>query len=144
MTWNGYYHADKLPALVHIYSWDESLYCTIHHPEENVYIHEYHGSRKEWRWKRGCVHRFEGPALVYLDHPDKMFYLFGRYGNQHEHAADVKKMERVKRFIRTRKLRRFLRLCRSREFNEYFYAEGRMGRGWDHAKILSMDKSTEP
>ena len=67
------------------------------------------------------------------------FFLFGRRcDDQHDHATAISKMERVKRFIRTRKLRRFLRLCRSREFNELWYGEGGTGRKWDHASIMRM------
>ena len=57
--------------------------------------------------------------------------LLGRRHSSENHEAAVAKMHKVKKFMRTVKMRRFLRLCRSKEFNELWYAEGMPGRRWD-------------
>ena len=84
---------------------------------------------------RGRVHRFRGPAAL----GPKVrihWYLFGVECSRDEHERRLRVMARTVEWYRARKLRRFVRLCRSKEFNEHFYAEGRMGRRWDERSLL--------
>ena len=61
--------------------------------------------------------------------------LLGRLHSSENHEVAVTKMHKVKKFMRTVKMRRFLRLCRSKEFNELWYAEGMPGRRWDERAL---------
>ena len=90
------------------------------------------------------LHRFTGPASDCKNNPG--YWLFGAfYESEQHHSEAVAKMAKVKAFIRTRKLRRFIKLCRSKAFNEYWYAEGRPGRRWDERAILHhADSSDHP
>ena len=47
----------------------------------------------------------------------------------------------IARWWRNQRLRRFVRLCRSKAFNEAFYGPQGMGRRWDERKILTWAAS---
>lgn len=86
----------------------------------------------------GRFHRFDGPAFEKAFY-EKKWYLFDVELTESEHAAQVALMSKVKAWVmhRTlmRKTRRFVRLCRSKEFIEHFYAPEHMGGVWSKKQL---------
>ena len=94
----------------------------------------------EWRFD-SRLHRFDGKAVQFMHLPyyESSYWLFGyACSTKKQFEREVAMMARTVEWYRTRKLRRFVRLCRSKEFNELWYSEGMPGRRWDHASIMRM------
>jgi hypothetical protein len=105
----------------------------VRHRENNQPTFVDRGSTLYCRY--GDYHRLDGPAVSYKLYGDE-FYIYGR---PYDEIKFNRVTNNVRKMIRNIKMKRFIKLCRSKEFNEYFYAEGRMGRKWDIKKIENLD-----
>ena len=136
MTWPEYYTAKTIPDLIYIPAFLGTQSCIISSQSEELGpTRTYNDGYQEWLYGKNKLHRFRGPAVTRRVHFCD-YFLFGKGYDAHNHEIAVNKMKKVKQFIRNAKMRRFLKLCRSKAFNELFYGEGGMGRRWDHAKIM--------
>jgi hypothetical protein len=97
-----------------------------------------------WYWNGRC-HRWDGPAYVSSTTPGDvdMWWWRGDLVSEEEHRRCRKIAEKVQKWCarrwRWRETRKFVRLCRSREFVEHWYGEGGMGRRWD---LTGLEKCT--
>ena len=95
-----------------------------------------------WIWKIqrvsfGKTHSITHPA-VELVNGNGIWFLFGVQLPPDRHHRCVQLMKRCAWRRKNKTLLRFMTLCRSREFAESFYAEGGMGRRWDHKALLKV------
>lgn len=102
----------------------------------------------EWYWN-GKHHRWDGPAVDTKEDDNDEYrhfiwswHLFGKQMTQDQHWELVDQLDAAQRLaarlFRTRKARKFVKLCRSREFNEMWYAPGGIGRTWDIKRLEGM------
>jgi hypothetical protein len=94
--------------------------------------------RQAW-YRHGERHRLTGPSVLRRYMYSEWEREYWIYNEKYTESDFKRVIGNTKRMIRNIKLRRFVRLCRSKAFNEYFYSAGQMGRKWDIKKIERLD-----